>query len=455
MEQKFYTDSFEQLLRETTDEFRMYPNRKVWHSIYNDIHPSRKWPSASVLLLFIVSLLYISGYHVQKPFAKKIAEGNLPATPDLVTATSVSGGVNDVPFYTASPVPAISIGETPGERIQSTASQPALTLASQVINAYSEGASSSIMVSPSVTSFFEEKQQGISLEPGADEFNETKTALKIKDLTSVKDLQEDDEDPNKWMQEDIFYNKKSRSSKWKNVSYQLYGTPSFGFRSLKRKDAVPVAAASLVANPEAPVHENVNHDLAMNFEVGANALVRYSRNLRLKAGLQFNFTNYRIRAYELNHPSTATLTLNSLGSDQPTYQPYATVLANTPGLYSTVLDNYTLQLSVPVGADYRIAGKKNIQWYAGASIQPTLITNGNAYLLSSDMNHYVNDNNLLRRFNINGSVETFISFKTRNGVTLNAGPQVRYQFLSTYSNQYNYTEKLYNIGLKLGVTTNF
>ncbi len=47
--------------------------------------------------------------------------------------------------------------------------------------------------------------------------------------------------------------------------------------------------------------------------------------------------------------------------------------------------------------------------------------------------------------------ETFVSFKTPSGVDITVGPQVRYQLLSTYNKEYTYTEKLYNLGLKIGV----
>ncbi len=61
MKINFYTDNFEQLLKEKSDEFRMYPSKRVWHSIYNDLHPSRKWPSIAMSMLLVIALLLI-GY---------------------------------------------------------------------------------------------------------------------------------------------------------------------------------------------------------------------------------------------------------------------------------------------------------------------------------------------------------------------------------------------------------
>ncbi len=61
MENEIYNDDFELLLKERADEFRMYPSKRVWYSIYNNIHPGRRWPSIVMSLLLIAGLLSI-GY---------------------------------------------------------------------------------------------------------------------------------------------------------------------------------------------------------------------------------------------------------------------------------------------------------------------------------------------------------------------------------------------------------
>ncbi len=61
MERDFYTDEFEQLIKEKADQFRMYPSRRVWHSIYNNLHPSRRGPSF-IIGLFFFSSLFVIGY---------------------------------------------------------------------------------------------------------------------------------------------------------------------------------------------------------------------------------------------------------------------------------------------------------------------------------------------------------------------------------------------------------
>ncbi len=61
MDINFHSDDFERLLREKSDEFRMYPSKRIWHSVYNNIHPGRKWPSIAMTITLISTLLLV-GY---------------------------------------------------------------------------------------------------------------------------------------------------------------------------------------------------------------------------------------------------------------------------------------------------------------------------------------------------------------------------------------------------------
>src|SRR6187431_944502 len=61
MDRNFHNDEFERLLREKSDEFRMYPSKRIWNSIYNNIHPGRKWPSVAMSITLIITLLSV-GY---------------------------------------------------------------------------------------------------------------------------------------------------------------------------------------------------------------------------------------------------------------------------------------------------------------------------------------------------------------------------------------------------------
>src|SRR6478609_4594803 len=51
MERRLHNDEFEDLLREKSDQFRMYPSDKVWKEIHKTMHPRRKWYWIGVALL--------------------------------------------------------------------------------------------------------------------------------------------------------------------------------------------------------------------------------------------------------------------------------------------------------------------------------------------------------------------------------------------------------------------
>src|SRR3978361_1186477 len=59
MERRFFMNDFEKSLKEHADKFQMVPSKKVWHGIYNDLHPGKRWPSVTMSLLLIFTLVVI------------------------------------------------------------------------------------------------------------------------------------------------------------------------------------------------------------------------------------------------------------------------------------------------------------------------------------------------------------------------------------------------------------
>jgi hypothetical protein len=119
------------------------------------------------------------------------------------------------------------------------------------------------------------------------------------------------------------------------------------------------------------------------------------------------------------------------------------------------INNRSYQISLPIGTEFELTGNEDFQWFAGATIQPSYLFGGNKIMFNNDMNNIAEDPSMVRKWNINTSIETYLSYKLKNGAVINAGPQLRYQLLSTYDKSYIYSEKLYNFGIKLGVTKNF
>ena len=87
MARRFFMSDFEQSLKEHSDEFKMIPSKKVWHGIYNDMHPGRRWPSIAMSLMLIFTLVvvghlnthngfYSSGKYLKTTDNKKVNKNN-------------------------------------------------------------------------------------------------------------------------------------------------------------------------------------------------------------------------------------------------------------------------------------------------------------------------------------------------------------------------------------------
>ena len=116
-----------------------------------------------------------------------------------------------------------------------------------------------------------------------------------------------------------------------------------------------------------------------------------------------------------------------------------------------VLHNNSLQLSVPVGIKHSVWKNNNIEIKIGTSVQPSLLLNGSAYILSTDGRNYVTDDELIRPINVTGEFNSSISFQG-DKVKWHVGPVVRYQALSTYKNNYPVNEHLIDYGIRIGIS---
>lgn len=457
MENNFYRDQFEQLLKNTADEFRMYPNRKVWHGIYNSMHPGKKWPSFAVLLLLMVSIKFID---ITNPSITLTGSENMVAlaSPAVIHKELLLGqtatGTQEAVITTNRPNPVLANNtykaiinqadysgtyNKPREKVQQYINQSTAQFTGNNEMPVEQPVLEMIPVS--------ELNEQSSVFAALQEVTEPEMAKE----TAINTISNDDRE---WMENYALVNLMpgNKQNKW---AFQFYATPSIGYRSLEKDDEIPSANRSAIISNASEDEYFLNHSSALNLEAGGNLLYDVSVNLRLKAGIQFNYTNYNISAYELHHPVTSNLLMRRYTDGSPILVSVPSMISNSQSLANTNFNNNTYQFSLPIGADYRILGKNKIHWYAGATFQPTYTAGGNALLISADMKNYIADETVIRKFNLNGGLETFVSYRLNQGVTFNAGPQVRYQFLSTYNNQYTYKENLFNFGIKFGITSKF
>ena len=445
MENKLYTDNLETFLRDSIEDFRMYPSKKVWNSLYNSMHPARRWPSVAVLLFLISAIMFVGVSNTTK----------ISKRPDIQLN-------NSYPFIANVPLDYSNYEAEVENNIAKTFStENNVQINTVSINSNkskintdlnNENIISSELQNKNLFAFHKDEKFNSNYKLDLNNSQPGKLSV-INSLQTEENAEETDSEKNEKKIND-FIEQLNEGQKNK-LAFEFYATPSIGYRIYStNNDAITDMSRFSYSGPQ---NDNaLNHSSSLNLEAGGNVLFSLSDNMRIKAGLQLNYTNYNISAYQLTNSSLTTVIMNDMIKNQPVLSTRFSNISNIPQSGNQInLNNNTYQLSLPLGADFKLAGNSLIQWYAGATVQPTFVAGGNAYLISSETNNYVKEGSAIRNFNINGGLETFISYKLKDGFILNAGPQLRYQFLSTYSDKYMLNEKLYNIGVKLGVTTNF
>ena len=204
----------------------------------------------------------------------------------------------------------------------------------------------------------------------------------------------------------IIFNKKTipASQISSRFQYQVYATPSVEFREFNIEDKLNESGGSSPQSSTTIL--NKSGIASLHMEAGGNIVFRYNTDLRLKAGLQLNYSNRQLSSNHNNEPTTPTESLieNTI---------------NLPATARRTLASENFQFSIPLGADWMIAGNDAIQWFAGATVQPSFLLPGNNHLMITG-SEFVDklDMASIRNFNIHGGLETFVSFKMARDVKI-------------------------------------
>lgn len=481
MEENLHKDEFEQFLRKSTDEFRMIPSRKVWYSIYNDMHPDRKWPSLTVCMLILSAVLFIgiSNNNSIGNAARRAGQENLNGIARNFIATKSNNMFDPVVVLSAVvarsqhrnnvPMPDAETQDEFSENISSgtvtTAAVENINFDRQSIAGMPEN-TDRLLSDPFIKDAIENNKVNAFAEntqtsritkdhkkPAAktvqSDDNNVESEFVVNNISAGGDITATDATKKAisainektkavnnivFIEDFAFHNKPAAGKFRRNASMSYYITPSLGYRKLSATN---------------PKYANNNHgedNYALNLEAGTTINYALNDRFRIKGGLQVNYINYTTLGTELGHTSQAQLATSNASQFRASEY-------STEG--NTTLNHTTFQLSVPLGADMLIAGNDKFQWYVGANVQPAYVIGGNALMLSLDGKNLISDKSMRRNFNINTAAETFISYKTGAGIILNAGPQVRYQILSSFKNPYVYKENLFNTGVRIGLTKSF
>ena len=476
MDNKLYQDEFEQFLQDEVKQHRMYPSDHIWKNIRTELHGYKAWPALTFISLFIITALTVStllnnhpGRHVVAPLAtamvaqkqvtplentataslvaddyfQQIApeqitaetfsdarEENIPQ--EMVVVRNTSNDYSAVPVKTGNSIDYLALTE---KAVNKTIPEQLLTTASEIPNTLvatdaEDKYSHTSPVAEEINNEPVAEQKKADIHSGADEF--------LKDFGYVPNVTP------------------RRNSKF---GFQFYVTPSNSYRRLsdeKVKEIIQPAVAAaapsqnvpLSSNSSADVNSVVRHKPAMGFEMGFALLYNMTGKLKFKTGVQLNVRQYYIETFQSTNDLSSLSLINYGGIETINfYSPYN----NNTGYKTTQLDNKVYQLSIPLGVQWDMLQGKHLGLSSEASVQPTFTLNNNTYLLSTDYKHYTTGNEFIRKWNINTSVGFNITYKS-GASSWQLGPQLRYQHLPTYSNQYPIKEYLIDYGVRFGFT---
>lgn len=526
-ENRINDNHFEKLLKEKADEFVLYPSKKVWYSIYNNMHPSKKWPSITICLVLLTALFLMGNLHTnnkipQTTIANKYNKINTPNNNTLNNNSSHTAVLNTNKNFK---VTIVTLPNIVGNTVtQQNNSQQIATIINKTqaiisnkntnnphtntaLNAKVKATYSTQPSSPNTFATIDKNaisnnannlkntiQKTIAIKAIVDNnipsdvmaattnfiandekintlntttntvdilieknstmaINEAKKETTISNTNNTVNAHLLSTTDKSWIEHDILYNSR-KAKKWKAKLYiQAYVTPSISFRHLNNNTIGKVTAnqAAIINQDNTEMNNKASYTPSYGIETGIGFKYAVNKKIKIKTGIQFNFTRYTIGAFDNHHPAATSITINDSKTDVP-YQVYkSTSFSSKNGVTAINLHNTSYQLSIPIGIDYKIAGNDNIQWYAGATLQPTIVLSGKNHLLSTDYKYFIKDNSLMNRFNLHAGLETYISF-TNNGINWQIGPQIRYQLFTTNTSLYNIEEKLTNVGLKIGIT---
>src|SRR5579864_9439414 len=87
MESNFYSDDFERLIREKTEQYKMYPSEKVWKGVYSSLHTKKRWFIGGMSVL-ITGIIVVAGRELILPSAHPGSLKKQALTANLTTPKS-------------------------------------------------------------------------------------------------------------------------------------------------------------------------------------------------------------------------------------------------------------------------------------------------------------------------------------------------------------------------------
>ncbi|MGH2564240.1 MAG: hypothetical protein ACRDE5_06990, partial [Ginsengibacter sp.] len=313
MQRNFDDKDFEQFVKQNADQYRMYPSEKVWKGIHSSIHTRRTWYGLGFILLILASVV-VTWVMVSSPQIKQQTDNTLSISPATNTKEDQPTTETKVEVHEF-------IGST--SSIQNNKfPEPLVTK-----NVFADNQNSLILE--------EIADQTLSTKINSNPFarNDHSISLGLKEMTAeekqdivpffqnytLTDQATDNEyDPTQIKNNPIFGNSKTEaerdtypwtiesvlnsykhSRKRKKLSWQINFTPTVSYRRLSENKSflhnVSFASGNYSYANLHNVNSVVTHKPDMGFELGLNAGYPLTKNIKIRAGMQFNINRYGIK----------------------------------------------------------------------------------------------------------------------------------------------------------------
>lgn len=429
----YQDDSFEQVLKQRADEYRMYPSDQSWEVIYQRLHqPARfRWKLAS---FFTITLLSAGLWVSVNQHEVNMVSGSLTQTTQNNTIVYKAPVKQRKPLITA-----VAQNPVMKEAIQQSTAQKqtaAVAVEEPIEKAIVAAEETTPNNATALILTDAQELKTISLLPAGEFAAIAKEPVAIAQETVAPepDNNQTDADLNFEVNVPVITTKKPETQ------LQYYITPSTSYRVLVTENKYNFGN---IRDPKAAIF----HQPFLGLEIGASYIKPINKNIAFTGGLQFNFTSYVVTGSKFS-PEVATVTLSPFRNIQR-----VTSLRTRNGYFDQNMLNKTLQVSVPIGIRLNIADGKKIAWNMATTIQPTYLIAATGYMLTNDYKNYIKAPEFLKSFNINYGFETFVRIKSKNS-EFQLGPQLRYQLLSNAKASYPIKEHLVDYGIKFGFIKN-
>lgn len=443
MQSNFTNEDFERFLKHSANGCRMRPSDDVWKGISRNLHErKRRVGFVTAAFLLVASLLGYFSIESSKDLLNQAdtAAGGFSASNRSFSPAPPDATKQATPATTPTDNTILSRQTVPTEEEPAAAEEEGLL--AKVIPLFKREvlppAPAAAANGPELTAIAQATPppaitgEEVASAEVADEAVSTETLLSVENVTNTLRAL------------------RNRG----RMTFQVFFTPTISYRKLSENKALIRNFSAPNNMPNYPalydINNAVTHKPAIGLELGFAAKYPVAKNLKVKGGLQFNVNRYDIRAFSYS-PEVATIALRN--GPRVDYLGNVTSYRNFNGNRPDWLENLYFQVSAPVGLEVKLRGNDKMHFGVASSIQPTYVIGERAYLLSSDYKNYTTVPWLTRKWNVNTSLETFVTYSTGK-MNWQVGPQVRYQLMSSFISKYPVKENLFDFGLKVGVSLN-